>query len=518
VECKHSYGDHDSVSRKCSKEKCKGCKGFHSTFSCGCGKQWNEHVTVVETRDERLAAGRTVDNLLGGGEGFAAMGGVTDFSSLIHAGDINQAPLMSDMPREGGMMPQISAGNSHSEAPPQPHRPPKMLRDQPKYLTKYGSDNFGMMSDGTFSVLSGKMSEGDEFAALGAAFDRKYNNKGSSRPRDPPPPRKARTIAPSSSNNNNRSNNHEAAEATVHQPPVPPPRSSADSGQLMSVPLAVTDPDIDNDIIPLKPVCPQHRRHRSSSVNSSPSVTNPLSGALMESQLPQPAVRRRALSLDNNTQPAPLIPEPPPSSDKATENSYSTLYTLRRSKTNIPTASRSNHASDDLLRVMHNTATSPTKTSTTATNVSMELEDEYAAAKPVHNGRERNEHLLLLKRKHHMRHRDEEGILGDENKQRSPNMPFIDDAKVTQSSNNLRLLKNAPPRTSGDVKGDSLDNQVNQMERALRDLKGIGSRVRKSASFEGGSMVSGNANGNGYGNGGSYYRTQINPNSIINMT
>jgi hypothetical protein len=36
----------------------------------------------VETRDERKAAGRPVDNLLGGGAGYEALGGITNFASL----------------------------------------------------------------------------------------------------------------------------------------------------------------------------------------------------------------------------------------------------------------------------------------------------------------------------------------------------------------------------------------------------------------------------------------------------
>ena len=66
--CKHSFREHDNRSKKCTKAKCKGCPGFHSSFSCGCGEQWGQHYTVIETREEREAAGRVVSNLGFGGD------------------------------------------------------------------------------------------------------------------------------------------------------------------------------------------------------------------------------------------------------------------------------------------------------------------------------------------------------------------------------------------------------------------------------------------------------------------
>jgi hypothetical protein len=72
---------HDPRTRACSAPRC-ACACFAATFSCGCGEGWATHTTVVETRDERVASGRPVDNLLGGGAGFEAMGGITNFASL----------------------------------------------------------------------------------------------------------------------------------------------------------------------------------------------------------------------------------------------------------------------------------------------------------------------------------------------------------------------------------------------------------------------------------------------------
>jgi len=72
---------HDARTHACTTPRC-GCTAFAATFSCSCGASWANHATVVETRDERKAAGRPVDNLLGGGAGYEALGGVTSFASL----------------------------------------------------------------------------------------------------------------------------------------------------------------------------------------------------------------------------------------------------------------------------------------------------------------------------------------------------------------------------------------------------------------------------------------------------
>jgi hypothetical protein len=69
------------VTHACTSPRC-ACAAFSATFSCGCGAPAAAHATAVETRAERLAAGRPVDNLLGGGEGYEALGAVTNFASL----------------------------------------------------------------------------------------------------------------------------------------------------------------------------------------------------------------------------------------------------------------------------------------------------------------------------------------------------------------------------------------------------------------------------------------------------
>ncbi len=58
--CKHSHELHHPVTLKC-KMKC-GCPTFESEYPClVCDKGWERHEVLVETRDERLAAGKSVD-------------------------------------------------------------------------------------------------------------------------------------------------------------------------------------------------------------------------------------------------------------------------------------------------------------------------------------------------------------------------------------------------------------------------------------------------------------------------
>jgi len=81
--CKHSYDVHNVTGkRKCKQGGC-ACAGFASSLSCSCREPYGAHATVFETRAERQAAGRPVDNLAGGGAGYEALGGITSFSSLV---------------------------------------------------------------------------------------------------------------------------------------------------------------------------------------------------------------------------------------------------------------------------------------------------------------------------------------------------------------------------------------------------------------------------------------------------
>lgn len=84
--CKHSFREHNPQTKTCERPNCR-CQGFSSTHSCTCSQHYNTHSTVFESREERLAMGRPVDNFGGGGELYAAMGGVTDFASLVDGAD-----------------------------------------------------------------------------------------------------------------------------------------------------------------------------------------------------------------------------------------------------------------------------------------------------------------------------------------------------------------------------------------------------------------------------------------------
>ena len=72
--CKHFATDHD-LRKKCG--KC-GCERLMVTLTCMCGKPAHAHYTCLETKAERVAAGRPV----GRDVPYAAMGGLTGFSSL----------------------------------------------------------------------------------------------------------------------------------------------------------------------------------------------------------------------------------------------------------------------------------------------------------------------------------------------------------------------------------------------------------------------------------------------------
>lgn len=49
------------MTKKCL--KCKGCSKFSSTWSCSCLLKYGDHRTVIETREERIAAGKPVSEI-----------------------------------------------------------------------------------------------------------------------------------------------------------------------------------------------------------------------------------------------------------------------------------------------------------------------------------------------------------------------------------------------------------------------------------------------------------------------
>ena len=62
------------------------CDGFTTSNSCSCTAPWSAHRTVFESREERETDGRPVDRH--GGTIYAAMGGLTGFTSLVDGVDL----------------------------------------------------------------------------------------------------------------------------------------------------------------------------------------------------------------------------------------------------------------------------------------------------------------------------------------------------------------------------------------------------------------------------------------------
>lgn len=61
--CKHSHTVHSvQGNRACQRPGCR-CDRFSSSFACSCGQFFGDHETIFESRAEREAAGRPVDNL-----------------------------------------------------------------------------------------------------------------------------------------------------------------------------------------------------------------------------------------------------------------------------------------------------------------------------------------------------------------------------------------------------------------------------------------------------------------------
>ena len=77
--CKHVATDHNE--RKpylCNYMGCK-CTGFKTSYRCGCGYPASDHVTLVESKEDREKRGKPV----GHDTPYIAMGGLTGLSSLI---------------------------------------------------------------------------------------------------------------------------------------------------------------------------------------------------------------------------------------------------------------------------------------------------------------------------------------------------------------------------------------------------------------------------------------------------
>ena len=79
--CKHSYSLHDNLTRKC--EKCQ-CSGFGSKFTCNCTYTYDEHNTVIETREERQSQGKIVDPSWMAENLTAGIGGINSLQSITN--------------------------------------------------------------------------------------------------------------------------------------------------------------------------------------------------------------------------------------------------------------------------------------------------------------------------------------------------------------------------------------------------------------------------------------------------
>ena len=123
--CKHSHEDHrraDGTLGPCT--KCTDCKGFHSDWRCGtCGQTYDEHRVTFMTAAERAAAGRSVEENLGGWSQEkphldAVCGGVTRMTSLLSGGERVGIPLLQHTDGAAG-----SSSSASSAAVCQPCAP-----------------------------------------------------------------------------------------------------------------------------------------------------------------------------------------------------------------------------------------------------------------------------------------------------------------------------------------------------------------------------------------------------------
>ena len=104
--CKHSYSLHNPVSKKCG--KCNTCTYFGSKFTCNCTEPFDDHVTVIETREERVKAGKIVDPLWMGNNMNAAIGGLNSFTGMVNDKYMQQYQnLLSGEAMEGNMLSEL---------------------------------------------------------------------------------------------------------------------------------------------------------------------------------------------------------------------------------------------------------------------------------------------------------------------------------------------------------------------------------------------------------------------------
>ncbi|XP_065174736.1 protein FAM221A-like [Sycon ciliatum] len=79
--CKHTAEEHDARAPHACKRSGNACacRAYRTSYRCECGHTTADHAMIVETREERLERGKPVGKVVP----YAAMGGITGFSSLI---------------------------------------------------------------------------------------------------------------------------------------------------------------------------------------------------------------------------------------------------------------------------------------------------------------------------------------------------------------------------------------------------------------------------------------------------
>ena len=94
------------MSKKCG--KCNTCTYFGSKFTCNCTEPFDDHVTVIETREERVKAGKIVDPLWMGNNMNAAIGGLNSFTGMVNDKYMQQYQnLLSGEAMEGNMLSEL---------------------------------------------------------------------------------------------------------------------------------------------------------------------------------------------------------------------------------------------------------------------------------------------------------------------------------------------------------------------------------------------------------------------------
>ena len=156
--CKHSYSLHDNLTRKCG--KCKTCAKFGSKFTCNCTSTYDDHRTVIDNREERLAKGKAVDPGWMTGNMVAGVGGLNSFAGMINdVYELEYQALLDNSGKKKELMADIQSGNSNKN---------KAIRDG----SEGGFENGNRIKSGTDSgVISNVKSSVSNRVGSVTAFD-----------------------------------------------------------------------------------------------------------------------------------------------------------------------------------------------------------------------------------------------------------------------------------------------------------------------------------------------------------